>query len=159
MSAEVGTITRNGVEIPVQFNQHSGQFSATVGDQSFAEETWEAIGSRIDKATKRVRKVVSVPFVAVANTYHGLKFKDGTATGLHSSNGNVLVTWENGDKEQYKQHWSGDGVYQPLSDVERAELVSLTEAAEKARDALNEFTEPRKIKLKDLVSKALTQAQ
>lgn len=149
---DVGTITKNGVDVQVRFATFDGTFRAGVGEQSFSATTWDEIGAKIDKATKRVRKTVSVPFAMAS----GFKVKYGTATGIHSANGNILVTWNDGTKEQIK---SGSELYKPLSDMDRAELLMLTDRRDKARDDLSEFKKMFKIDLRREVSEALDKAQ
>lgn len=155
-SYEVGTITKNGVDVAVSFATFDGTFRAGVGEQSFSAKTWDEIGAKIDKATKRVRKAVSVPFTVATATYSGLLIKDGTATGVHSANGNILVTWADGSKEQIK---SGADLFQPLSEDDRTELKILTDRRNKARDDLSEFKQTFKIDLRREVSEALDKAQ
>lgn len=153
---DVGTITKNGVDVQVRFATFDGTFRAGVGEQSFSATTWDEIGAKVDKATRRVRKAVAVPFTQAVDYYASLKIRNGTATGIHSANSNVLVTWDDGTKEQIK---SGSDLYKPLSEDDRTELKILTDRFNKARDDLREFKQTFKIDLRREVSEALDKAQ
>lgn len=155
----IGEITKNGVTVEVEFDTRTENFSAKVGGKDLYSDSWSGLAAEVDKATKIVRQKISVPFTQVGYNRGVPVFKEGTATGLHSANGNVLVTWANGNREQMSRSFGyRPDHYRPLSSGQRDELIRLATAYKEAEVALRAFEEEHKIDLKDEVGKALKNA-
>jgi len=149
-------MTKNGVTVEVEFSAMRKTFQVVVGDQLLESETWKGLESKVAKATKRVTKKVAVPFTRVSLG----EFRDGTATGLHSANGNVLVTWSNGTREQMTRTFGyRPETFHPLSDADRSQLVRLRKEFEAARDALDAWEDVHRVDLKEAVNEALNVAE
>lgn len=149
-------MTKNGVTVEVKFSSISKEFYVTVGDELLKSETWGGLERKVAKATKRVTKEVAVPFTRVSQG----KFRDGTATGLHSANGNVLVTWSDGTQEQDTRNYGyRPETFHPLSPEDRIELTWLRKEFEAAQDALRVWEKAHRVDLKEAVTKAQADAE
>ncbi len=161
------TMAKNGITVEVHVNTvYDGRFEATVGDEQLFSPTWSGLEKLVDRATKRVSKLVNVPFTMIDFSRvkfgsHELKtiVKHGSATGLHSSNGHVLVRWDKtGDRSQLTGWRDGDTPFRRLSQKEIEEYDVLYRASADAERRVREWEESHRIKLKDEVIKTLNQS-
>ena len=74
------------------------------------------------------------------------KVRNGTVTGLHAGNGNKLVTWEDGSKEQLTGSNYSLVFFPRLTTGQAHNLVTLHQAS---RDAANEYKAAQREILKD----------
>lgn len=157
-------MTKNGITVDVRVNTAwGGRFEATVGDDQVNAMTWQELEKLVDKATKKVSKSVDVPFTSVRfNRKHTGEIeavvRNGSATGLHSSNGHVLVKWtKTGAKEQLTG-WNDSGTqFRPLTNAEYGEYNDLFHRAEEAKRLVREWEDEHKIDLKKAVIEVLNE--
>jgi hypothetical protein len=103
---------------------------------------------------------VDVPFTTVrfrrVDGRTVVSTKQGSATGLHSGTGNVLVRYEDGTREQLTGWKSLDAnLFRPLSREDVEEYAALYRAAREASDALARWGKAHEIDLKAEVTGAL----
>lgn len=153
-----GTITENGVTVEI-FVDDRGDWTAEHAGRSFREKTRDDLKARIKVATKRTTRKVEVPFTFVSrHGTAGIKFWRGTATGIHSGNGNVLYTRTlrgTETKDQFTGRSSNEFIFGGVSDDVLKRLHQLVKDYAEADDALRTFESRYKIDLKDVVQAAL----
>src|SRR4051812_17544183 len=91
---EVGTISANGRDFPVIFDDHSGYFRADVNGRGVSAREWEELRGRVGVEERRSRIKVAVEFV------HPETGRKGTVSGLHASTGKPLIAWDGGGRSQ-----------------------------------------------------------
>lgn len=148
-----GSVEKNGITVPI-FVDDAGHWTAEIGGGVWAANR-DQLALKIAAQTKKATAKVSVPFTrATDGTGWGasrIAVADGVATGFHSANGNILVTWtESGTKEQFK----GGNTMRPLDADQKAEFVRLAKAVQDAQKALREFDDSHKIDLRKAVEEA-----
>lgn len=160
MSYPAGTMTVRGMKFDLQVTEN-GYWITFFQNSRVSSITLEGLEEELRKLTKKAAAKISVPFtVIMSRGYSGpLMPKHGTATGLHSGNGNVLVEWRNGQKGQFDTGYrSSDASYRRLTAEESDEIIRLRKAVSDATSALNEYEHPLRINLKTEVQKALEAA-
>jgi hypothetical protein len=117
----------------------------------------EKLKAKLMSATKIAAQSVSVPFIrrATSRYAHGRDIRRGTATGVHSGNGNLLVTWDNGDKEQFTPQY-GVTVLRP--DADPGEWQRLVDAQRDAEKALATFESEHRLDLGKMVRAEMEKA-
>jgi len=155
-----GEIKTHGVTVPITVDDH-GTWEATHAGNRLRADSRDQLATMIARATKQTTRRVSVPFVRVTRKgTSGITVRRGTATGVHSANGNILVTWVIRGKEareQLSRYW-GDTqkeFFGDVSDDVLTEYHRLVIAEATARVAQREFSDKHKIQLHDLVTEAL----
>ena len=149
-----GSVEKNGVTVEI-FVDGRGNWKADHGGQAMHADTRDKLVEKISRATKQTTVKIALPFVQAedknrAYATPGVRFKHGTATGLHSANGNVLVQWDNGTKEQLSHSYNI--TFFPALDVTLLEeFERLTVAKHAAARAHREFLAKYEINLKDTV--------
>lgn len=92
----IDTYVSNGVEVEIDFDPHSGSFSATAGGKYVTNEKFANLKAAIDRATKSARVEVEVHVIRIKALSSwsggGIKTVPAVLTGLHGANGNVLAT-------------------------------------------------------------------
>lgn len=157
-----GTITANGVSVPI-FVTDQGDWTAAHAGRELRYESREKLEAAIKRLTKTTTTPVAVDFVRIEKRGdQGIVRTRGTATGIHSGNGNVLVVWHTrhgGDqKDQTKPAggWhSTTADFGDVSDEVLAEYRDLVIAKAQAEAAERAFVDKHKIDLKDEVLKAI----
>lgn len=156
-----GSITKNNTEVPI-FVDDQGLWKAEHGGRSLSADTRDKLESKIATATKRTTRAVTVPVTQVkypGNGYDGgISYKRGVATGIHSSNGNVLMTWTvrgTEVKEQLTTHGYGTHFLGNVSEGELSEFNQLCIDLVKAQKAHRAFLRKHEINVKDVVVAAL----
>lgn len=151
----VGSVTRNGVTVEMRVDD-TGTWKADIGRDYLRYDTRDKLVGGIDRVTKKLAKQVRVPFsrVAASQSTGEIRVKHGAVTGVHAGNGNLMVTWADGKKEQMAREYGHEDLA-PLSPGEIKTLAELTKAATQARNAREEFVGARSIRLRDLTEKAL----
>lgn len=156
-------MTKSGIEIPVRVNTMTGNFEATVGDEHLSAPTWAELSKQVERAAKRVTKSVAIPFTRLnprvdRDGKAKLNAAHGTATGLHSENGNVL-TRVNGSAVQLTKYERRQGeFYRPLTGRDGEEYRRLLEEAHRANQAVREWQKRNELDLFELVPQALNEA-
>lgn len=152
--------------LPVSVSS-DGRFSATVGVDRFVDDTLAGLKKQLDKALRKTRIKVAIPFMELGVQFHEPKYgrpswiEGGSArlltlTGLHS-NGNVYVRDEKtGELEQMDGWGHRRTLARPLSAEEIAEYERLRAAKSAASKAFYEFEERVKlpVSLRELVKRA-----
>jgi hypothetical protein len=155
MSYPAGKLTVRGQQIEI-FTNDDGSWLAFYGGarDRITAETRDGLYKALMRATKQDATKVSVPFVQVGQPWSSSRIivKRGTATGLHSGNKNVLVTWSDGGKEQLDRYGSTailDG------DTDTNEWRRLFDVKQAAEIALSAFEAEHKLNLKEVVQAEL----
>lgn len=94
---DAGSITVNGVEVPVQVDDYNGKWAASYAGQHFSFETRAQLERKLSALTKKTKVTVEVHVIRVQG-YRGwgpgnVTVTRGTLTGIHSGTGNVLAAW------------------------------------------------------------------
>lgn len=160
-----GTITANGVSVEIFVND-DGEWEADYAGRTLRFPVREKLEAAIKRVTKTTTTPVEIPFVRIERRgERGITTTRGTATGIHSGNGNVLVVWHLGiDGDQKDQTKSAGGYGEraldlgDVSDDVLAEFRALVIARAKAVVAEQEFASKHKINLKDAVLNAIAEA-
>lgn len=151
----VGSVTKNGVTVEIRVDDH-GAWKAQIGRDYLRHDSRDKLVGAIDRATKKLAKQVRVPFsrVATSQSTGEIRVKHGAVTGLHAGNGNLLVIWADGKKEQMSKEYGHEDLA-PLSPEEIKTLAELTRAVAQARNAREQFVGARGVRLRELTEKAL----
>jgi hypothetical protein len=112
------TITADGETYPVEIND-DGMFRVDLrgGNQVKAPSLEE-----LQRKARKVKTAFTFPFTQI----QGRKIRHGTITGIHASSGNLLVLWDDGEREQMSS-WQGNGSMTRLTDAEADELRKIRE--------------------------------
>lgn len=131
------TVEAAGRTYPVTIDE-DGRFRAMLGDHgSITDESFAGLQRR----ARRIKTKFSLDFTEL----DGNDVRDGSVTGFHATNGNLLIKWANGQTEQ-RPGWSGNStVFNRLSGEEAEQLRRLVDERNRAVQALNGFTMPRKL--------------
>jgi len=154
-SYPVGSITKNGMTVEIKVNDN-GEWGAEFGGKYLRGDTREKLAGAIERATKRLAKKIEIAFteVSVRQATGDIRTRNGAVTGLHSGNGNLLITWSDGTKEQMSREY-GTEKLKPLTMDEIRKLGELTKAVAQAKAAREAFVEAHEIKLRIEAEKAL----
>lgn len=157
-----GEIVTNGVTTPI-FVDDRGKWEAEHAGRRLHHETRDKLEAALKRLTKQTTVPVEVPFLCVEKLdTRGIKFRRGVATGIHSANGNVLVTWKtsHGDVKEQLSHSGFQMVFLPgdTSEDDVKLLHQLVQDAARAANALREFERAHGITVKDEVLKAIENA-
>lgn len=111
---DAGTITTNGVDVPVQVDDYDGKWSAQYAGKNLSHETRDKLVAALGRLTKQAKVEVAVPVIRITE-YQGwdignIKVARGYLTGIHSGNGNVLATWAVRGTEMKEQITRDNGV-------------------------------------------------
>jgi hypothetical protein len=110
----------------------NGQFYTELGNEQVHADSLEHLKTLCAKKLARAAVKLNIPFLRFDNG----QLKRGTITGLHASNRNVLVKWEDGTSSQEYSYQSTDYIKPELVD----EYVKLSQASFVAENALTKFT-------------------
>lgn len=170
MKYPAGEIVRNGFTVEI-FVDDVGSWIAEVGTEYLREKSRQDLEAKIAKLTKRSVVKVSIPFMRVTFTgWDGAKstFRRGTATGVHSGNGNLLVEWPplRGSgapvREQLNHLGSSERIFKPLTAGELETYTELSHSLREAQLAHKKFLEIHQLGingLKDAVLKAADETE
>lgn len=142
------TVKAGGREFPVQIDGQ-GKFVANLGMEGIVT------AATYDDLVKKARKT-KTPFELPFTTVEG---KHGTVTGIHATNQNLLVRWEDGKTEQLAYYAGRD--YLARLDDDATEMVKqLNQERTRAVDALEKFKAAHKLEggLRNAVEKAQADA-
>ncbi len=104
-----GEIITNGITVPVEVDDETGNWVTTYGGQRLSADTQAKLKGKLSRLTKIAKTEVEVRIIEVTHKETGgITHRRGTATGLHGANGNVLVIWDAiGSRLPAKQQLSG----------------------------------------------------
>lgn len=133
----------------------------TVGGQ-------EALGKTIPDLIREATKLAAIPKVAIpimtiknpdtyTNQSKDFKFETGELTGIHSSNGNLLVRWQGAKTTTQEGTGYGKSLFLPMTAEEKKELLRLYTADEAARKAYEAFLGRYRVR-EELARKLVAQA-
>lgn len=158
----VGSITENGIKVEIFVDDH-GTWKAAHEGRELRGDTREKLRETIKKSTKRTTRKVDVPFTFVSKQgTGGIKFWRGTATGVHSGNGNVLYTRimrGTEIREQFTGRTTSDVTLGAVTDDVLKLYHQLVKEKAAADDALRTFEKAHTISIKDAVTKALDDSE
>lgn len=123
----VGTMEIRHVPYQVYLDTSSARFVASHLGEEVQAASWNELQATL---AKMPRVLVDVPFT---NRYGS----HGSFTGIHA-NGNLLIRWDSGNKEQASGHYS-EQVLERLTPEQVRELTALHREAEHARERLEAF--------------------
>jgi hypothetical protein len=152
-----GQVTVRGVEVPV-FTDDGGRWVAWIaGDgQEVTAETRPALEAELGRALRAATANVAVPFLTLRTGPGDTPVAvAGTATGIHSGNHNILVTWADGARDQLGMSGSDKIV---RGDADPAEWERLRAAYLAASKALYAFEQANRLDLRAAVRRALRAA-
>lgn len=147
-SMKIEPVDVGGVSVDVWVSPH-GVFSASHGGKDYESATLAGLRDALLRSARVKRAKVSVPFCYLRS----MTVVRGTATGLHAKTEKPLVTWANGEKEQFDGVWGH--AFRPLADAEIVELEALYKARCDAAAAYEAFVRARRISIGDEVRKAV----
>ena len=128
-------IEHAGRKLPVMLDPE-GTFHVLVDGDRISAGSYE----ELQKTVRKIKVKFELPFTQVSTT----GVRNGTITGIHAVNGNLLVRWSNGETEQVYSYSSHGEMMPQLSSGELAQVTHLV--AERARIVreLDAFTRSRK---------------
>jgi hypothetical protein len=157
-----GTLTTNGVEVPVHVDDN-GQWRAEYAGQSLLADSKDKLKGKLDRLTKKTKASVEIHVIRIQEKQSwaepGILVNEAVLTGIHSANGNVLAKHKIGGRWQSEQlsGWSRDGIYVG-GDTSREELEEygrLIRVRAETRKAIDEWEKAHVLKPKEVVERAL----
>jgi hypothetical protein len=138
MSAvKLTTKTIKGQEVEI-FATELGTFHATVGGELVEKPTLQQLTERVQVLLSTKVKPVQISMLESPgwrSSAKERKFVKVTLTGIHSSNGNLLVN----TGQQTKQMGHHDSLYVLLTPEQEKEYLNLVDVSEKARKAVEDW--------------------
>jgi len=152
-----GTVEVRGQQIPVRVDDRGWWIADWDGSPQHSE-TKEGLRSKLQTLSKRKAVRVEVPFTTLRYGHvGGPRVCHGNAVGLHAGNGNLLIEWRDGTKEQDTRRSSRETLRR-LTNEEGKEWLDLTEKRRDAVNALENFEKPRRVDLRTATEKAIAEA-
>lgn len=157
-----GTITTNGVEVPIEVD-YQGRWRAEYAGERLYADTRSQLEGKLSRLTKKIKQAVEIHVIRVKEnagwTGPGIKVAEAVLTGIHSANGNVLAKIKLGGKWQNQQltGWSRDGMFvgADTTEEELKEYGRLIKTRDETRRAIEAWVKHHEIKPKDAVEQAL----
>lgn len=134
---KVSTWVVRGEEIDVFYDGR--QFLAEYGSSYYRDSSEDRVVDKLKTVTRRARIVVDVPVSRVTSRGGAESIQHGVLTGKHGGNGNVLVEWDDGRKDQLDRYGSRNPLYRRLTNEEGAVLLELIANERFAHNALKAF--------------------
>jgi hypothetical protein len=154
-----GTLTVRGVEVNI-FTDDDGQWLAWLngGADKVTAQSRDLLKTALSRKMRAAASDVAVPFLMLTETRREtVVVRSGVATGIHSSNRNVMVTW---DDDGTKGQLSGVGDGKTMTgDTNPDEWREVVEAYMAASRAMYAFEQAHKIELRAEIRAALTRAE
>lgn len=129
------------------------QFRSDFEGKQYSHTKLEDLIENLKEATRRAAVKLEIPF----SYQRGQKILDGVITGIHGSNRNILVRWNedpNPTRSRLRSksalteqlsHSYNDPFYQPLDEAKKNELLALLQAERDAEAAVRRFNIENKI--------------
>lgn len=160
-SFDAGEITTNGVSVPIQVDDY-GNWTARFAGKYVSADTRDRLKGKLSRLTKATKVDVAVPVVLVKSggpNGGAVTIRRGVLTGIHSSNGNVLVTWTIRGQE-VKEQITGLGfndlfVTGDVKDAELSELAEIRKELAALQDRHLKWSRAREISPKEAVQAAI----
>lgn len=147
-----GSLTVRGHKIEI-YTTDDGTWVAYPGDDRVEGPTRDKLKAALSRHLKAATLKVEVPFIG--KDWRGRPPRRGVATALHSRNNTILVTWEDGSKDQLSAYSGGLTL---SGDADLAEWNALADAVKAADKALADYQEANKIDLAEAVRNATSAA-
>jgi hypothetical protein len=157
-----GEISTNGIAVPVEVDDQTGNWVTTYGGRHLSADTRDKLKATLSRLTKVAKAEVEVHMIEVTHKgLSGIARRRGTATGLHGSNGNVLITWDaagrRGPVKEQLSGWGGgnDFVAGDVTDEELKHYAYLVIAEAQAKAARFDWWNEHTIDSKEVVQRAI----
>jgi hypothetical protein len=139
---KIGTMVVRDTEYEVRVTG-GGTFFADLSGHPVESPTYDGLAGKLEAATRKSAVKISLP-VCNIESHGGMasgnlspqKVTRGTITGIHGSNGNLLITWADSREEQLDR-WAT--LLPDLPTEHERELNALLEASWKARRKLDGY--------------------
>lgn len=153
MNYPAGKLTVRGQDFEI-FTDDQGRWVAYIDSSPILADSRDKLRDALMKATKQAATKVAVPFIRVT-TRQGreVRIDHGTATGIHSANGNVLARFGERGSEQLTHGWGNVTYLREGTDMDR--WRELSDAARAANAAFSAFVAEHKIELSQAVQAEL----
>lgn len=159
---DAGTITTNGIEVPVQVDDYTGRWTAVYAGKSLSYDTRYKLTAALARLAKKTKIEVEVPVIRIKE-YRGygdgnITVARGVLTGLHSGNGNVLATWivrGTEVKEQITYESGTSYVGADTTDEQLAEYNRLRILAKQTQREITDWERSHQIRPKGAVETAI----
>lgn len=149
------TVEVAGQSYPVSINEE-GEFLANLGVEQGATQFVKA--ASYSELVKKARKI-KVPFALDFTEVTDYGPRNGTVTGIHATNRNLLVRWQHNGKSEQVSGYYGSTTMPRLPAEEYQALEILISERNRTRDELAAFLKPRTYKsLSDAARKAQAEA-
>ncbi len=155
MSALVSEVSVGKLRFPVYVNS-DGIFSAKINDSDLSDKTLAGITKKIKKMCTATLHVDFCQLVSDRHDGADTYVRRGFVYGIHGSNRNMLVEFENGEKEQF---WRTGSTMRPLTPDEETELLKLEKVSREAEAKLEAFQDKYSLSLMEAVNKQLEQEE
>ncbi len=161
-----GTITTNGVDVPITVDD-DGRWRATYAGEYLYADTRDKLKGKLDRLTRKTKQSVEVHAIRIKQraTFAdgGITVAEAILTGIHSANGNVLAKVKIGGKWQSVQltGWGRDDGQFAGADTTREELEEynrLIRVRVETNKAIDVWERSHLIKPKEVVEQALKAA-
>ena len=149
---DAGTLRVKGVAYKIRVDD-AGKWIACPGHEVVEADSRDALGKAIEQHTRKATAKIAVPFVQLLSD--GARARRGTATGLHSGRGNILVRWSNGETGQLATY---ERVVHELTEEQITWWIAKRQEATAALNELHAFEKAHEIKLASAVKEALNAA-
>jgi hypothetical protein len=136
------TVSVAGENYPVSISG-DGEFVVNLGVEHGSSQIVRA--ASYNELVKKARKI-KVPFELEFTEVRDNGARNGTVTGIHASNRNLLVRWQDNGKTEQIPGYQGGTAMPRLPAEEYQELENLIRRRNRARDELAAFIKPRAYK-------------
>jgi hypothetical protein len=137
------------------FVDDSGNWAAYDDGYRVSAITRDGLKEILLRRTKQAAATVGVRFTCLSRSRLGTDLvRHGTATGIHTGNGNLLVTWSDGKKEQFTDRY-GVTVVRELTVAELAQWEALRAEAKRAAQKLEAFVAGARLDLEKATKQAI----
>jgi hypothetical protein len=140
------TITVRDQKFEVEVDTY-GNFTTEFNGSRISADTLSELTDKLKAAAKKATAKLSIPIVSLSG-------ERGTITGVHGSNGNLLVTWENGTKTQTRSYYDW---LQPMDDATLSQYRQALAAEKKASEVVRNWKTKfylSNVTIKDIINKA-----
>lgn len=162
---EIGTVDIKGTKFPVTVDEYGHFYSMWEGQEIGGKPTLDDLKILLHKAVREAAASIAVPFsVAKQVGPAGQRkwvIRQGNGIAIHAGNGNLIVEWPGGEREQASGRFGSAldaSILQRLSRDDEERWLTLLVKFTHAQEALNRFEQERKINLKDKVRDELDRA-
>lgn len=163
-----GATPIEGIGRKIAVDVRGQRFHAVVEGEDFYADTWEALETKVKTKLRKAKPKVEVPFMRIVDdgnsfrsrrtrgaTKYGPIIVAGVATGLHGGTGNVLITWDDGTKEQDSYYSRSGHTIKSLNDKDREHLQKLLDERHDLDERIREIESRNSFDLKPAVEQAV----